>query len=81
VDEALALGLPVWVSDRGALPERLGGAGLALPAGDPAAWSAAVLDTLDDPRRLARWRAAIPARHRTAADAAAELEALYREVL
>ncbi|MEZ6194181.1 MAG: glycosyltransferase [Planctomycetota bacterium] len=42
VDEALALGLPVLVSDAGALGERVGGRGEVLPAGDVAAWAAAL---------------------------------------
>jgi glycosyltransferase involved in cell wall biosynthesis len=44
VDEALALGLPLLVSDGGATAERVGGRGLVVPAGDEAAWAAALDD-------------------------------------
>jgi glycosyltransferase involved in cell wall biosynthesis len=60
VDEACDLGLPVWVSERGALPERLaarGGAGRVLPAGDPAAWTRAFAELLERPATLAAERA------------------------
>jgi glycosyltransferase involved in cell wall biosynthesis len=77
-DELRALGLPVWVSDRGAPRERIGTEGRVLPAEDPAAWSAALLAVLRDPAALERERAALPARARLAADAVRELEALYR---
>ncbi|MEM7306546.1 MAG: glycosyltransferase [Planctomycetota bacterium] len=81
VDEALALGLPCLVSDRGALPERLGGAGRALPAADPAAWTAALIELLDQPDLLRAWRAALPAQVPGAAAAAARLERLYQQLL
>jgi glycosyltransferase involved in cell wall biosynthesis len=81
LDELFALGLPVWVSDRGALPERVGGAGRVLPAEDPPAWTAALRGALDRPAELELERARIPCRLRTAADAARELEALDRELL
>ena len=80
VDEALAMGLPVWVSDRGAPAERVGSAGRVLPAGDPAAWAAAFAELLERPELLERQRRAIPAPLRSAADAARELEVLYRMV-
>lgn len=84
VDEALAAGLPVWVSDRGALPERvapLGAAGRVLPAEDPAAWAAAFGELIERPEALAGARAALPASVSAAADAAARLEALYVQLL
>jgi len=81
VDEALALGLPVWVSDRGALPERIGEAGRVLPAAEPASWTQAFLGVLKDPGELERERERVPRGLRTAADAAAELESLYTAVL
>ncbi len=81
VDEALALGLPVWVADRGALGERVGGAGRVLPAEEPAAWTAAFREAQADPELLERQRAALPTRSRTAVDAARELEAIYRRIL
>jgi glycosyltransferase involved in cell wall biosynthesis len=76
-DELMALGLPVWVSDRGAPRERVGAAGRVLPAEDPAAWTRALADVLADPAALERERRALPAHARTAADAARELERLY----
>lgn len=57
VDEALALGLPLLVSDRGAPPHRLGGRGLAFPAGDALALAALLerlLDRPDEREALAR---------------------------
>ncbi len=53
VDEALRAGLPVLVSDRGAMPERLGERGWVLPAGDLGAWSAALRLLACDRGRLA----------------------------
>ncbi len=40
--EALAMGLPVLISDRGALPEVAGDAGTVLPAEDNSAWARAM---------------------------------------
>lgn len=76
-DELRALGLPVWVSDRGAPQERVGGGGRVLPAHDPSAWARALAEVLADPAALERQRLALPASARTAADAARELDALY----
>ncbi len=81
VDEARALGLPVWVSDLGAPKERVGAGGRVLPARDPAAWRAAFQEVLGAPETLAAERRAQPPLLRTAADAALELEDLYRDVL
>lgn len=88
VEEALALGLPAWVADRGAAaeivaPRRAGfsAPGLMLPAANPAAWTAAFRQALAFPMMLAAQREAIPARQRTAADAARELEAHYESLL
>ncbi len=81
VDEALALGLPVWVSDRGAPRERVGAAGQVLPAQNPEAWAEALHEVLRRPDILERQRAAVPSGGRTAKDAALELQELYRELL
>jgi glycosyltransferase involved in cell wall biosynthesis len=76
-DELMALGLPVWVGDRGAPRERVGPAGRVLPAADPAAWTSALGRVLAEPAALERERAALPKRPRTAVDAVRELDALY----
>jgi len=47
--EALAAGVPVLASDQGGLPELVGHAA-ALPATDPAAWTAALSELWRDPR-------------------------------
>ncbi|MCL6609045.1 MAG: glycosyltransferase family 4 protein, partial [Geminicoccaceae bacterium] len=67
VAEAMASGLPCVVSDAGAPPEligargpeRIGGAGIAVPPGDATALAAAIASLLDDPdRRRAMGRSA-----------------------
>lgn len=58
VAEARAAGLPVLVSDRGALHEGVGEAGEALPANDPAAWAARLVELASDQPTLTRWAAA-----------------------
>jgi glycosyltransferase involved in cell wall biosynthesis len=45
--EAMAAGLPVVVSDRTALPEVVGDAGLVVPAEDPGAWAEALSRALE----------------------------------
>lgn len=77
VDEAHALGLPTWVSDRGAPRERVGGAGRVLPARNPGAWARAFQDLLDQPQMLRQEIEAIPERLTSAADVAQRLESLY----
>ncbi|MBP6753732.1 MAG: glycosyltransferase [Alicycliphilus sp.] len=60
--ESAALGVPALVSNLGAPAELMAetGAGLALPAGDPAAWAQAIAQVQSDPAVLERWRAALP---------------------
>ncbi len=82
VDEALDFGLPVWVSDRGALSERIGGAGRVLPAEDPAAWTRAFEELLSRPTMLTEQRRALerePWRH--FAGTALELQRIYAELV
>ena len=56
LDEAFHLRLPVIVSDRGALPQRIGGAGLAFRAGDAADLAKQIQGILDAPDLLVRMR-------------------------
>lgn len=81
VDEALALGLPVLVSDRGALGERCGDAGVVLPAGDAEAWARALRRLSVDRAWLEELREALPGRVPTMQDAARDLLARYARAL
>ncbi|HXF69062.1 MAG TPA: glycosyltransferase family 1 protein [Thermoflexus sp.] len=81
--EAMACGTPVIVSDRGALPEVVGDAGLILPAEEESRWTEAMEALLEDAetrermRRKGQERAALFSWDR----AAAETWAIYRRVL
>lgn len=77
VAEARALGFPVVVSDRGALPERVGEAGAVLPAADPATLAHLLAALLKDPSPLARWAAAPHDDLLTPAAHAARVAAVY----
>jgi glycosyltransferase involved in cell wall biosynthesis len=55
--EAMALGVPVVASDRGALPEVLGGAGLLVDPSDPGGLALAMERVLVDPQLAGRMRA------------------------
>jgi len=81
VDEALRLGLPVLVSDRGAPPERIGTRGLVTRAGDAAALSACLSELLDAPETLARLRGGRHAPVVGLHDHLARLDALYARAL
>lgn len=89
LDEAVALGLRAWVSDRGALPERLAAlgrrlgepAGRVLPAEDPAAWTRAFRALVADGGILHDARLGAQRPLRSADDAARELELLYGNLL
>jgi hypothetical protein len=59
LDEALRLGLPVIVSDRGALPERIGAAGLTFRAGDADDLARRLQEILDTPPILEAMRRSI----------------------
>lgn len=80
LDEALRLGIPVLVSDRGALPERLGGRGKVLPAGDIAAWAAALVALASDPDSLASFVKAPHAALSTPIDHARVAATTYAEI-
>jgi glycosyltransferase involved in cell wall biosynthesis len=81
VREARAAGLPVLVSDAGALPDVAdwGAAGLVVPAEDPRAWVAA-LERFADPLQRAAW-AAHKKQPRSARSMALQLERAYCEVV
>jgi glycosyltransferase involved in cell wall biosynthesis len=81
VEEALARGVPVVVSDLGALAERIGGGGVVTPAGDAAALRATIRDAIASPGRWESLRAGIPSRFSTIQDAAARYRELYRGAL
>ncbi len=83
VDEALALGLPVWVSEGSGPAERLrawGRPGRILPAMSPLAWAEAFCSVLAAPHLLFEQRARIPESTPTARDAVRMLVPLYASV-
>lgn len=80
VDEALAHGVPVLVSELGALGERVGAGGLVVPP-TVVALREAIGGLARDAGHLARLRAAITARPTTIADAAATYRGLYARAL
>lgn len=57
VVEAMSHGVPLVVSNRGALPEVAGGAGLVVDPCDPEAAAQMVIDLLSDPVRMEKMRA------------------------
>ena len=61
-DEALALGLPVLVSDRGAPRERIGARGRTFRVGDAGDLARELTRFLEDPTQLAALRAGAPGR-------------------
>ncbi len=81
VDEAIQLGLPVLVSDRGAPPERVLGRGVVVPAGDVRAWADVIQGMMDDPTILARLRAAPAPRQYALETHSADIERMYERVL
>lgn len=81
VAEARAVGLPVIVSDRGALSEGVGEAGTTVPAADPPALAALLRELLADPARLEAWAGATRADLASPAAHADALDALYARAL
>ncbi|MBI2301082.1 MAG: glycosyltransferase family 4 protein [Armatimonadetes bacterium] len=85
VAEAMAAGVPVLVSDDGALPEVAGDAGLVLPARDPAAWADGIarvwhdVELRESLRARGRARAVGLSWERTAAATIAVYEAVAEE--
>jgi len=61
LDEAFSLGLPLVVSDAGALPERVGARGLVVRAGDEQGLADALRRLAEEPGLLAQMRALPPA--------------------
>lgn len=81
VDEAMMLGLPVVVSDRGAPPERIGARGMTFPPGDVSALARILAAFLDDPERLASMRRAPMPKRPTAIEHTAKLREIYAEAI
>ena len=80
LDEAFRLGLPAIVSDRGALGERVGDAGARFEPESSESLRAVLEDLARDPKRLERWRAAIPSLVSMKEHAGAVLD-LYADVV
>ncbi|MHC4844966.1 MAG: glycosyltransferase family 4 protein [Planctomycetota bacterium] len=86
VAEALALGFPTLVSDRGALPERVGRgtptlAGAVVPAANPIALATALQHLLVDDEPMERWAAAARGLLLSPSEHAERVAGLYAEVL
>ncbi|MGE0141928.1 MAG: glycosyltransferase [Planctomycetota bacterium] len=78
VDEALAAGVPVLVSDKGALGERIGGAGRVVDVRDQHALHRELLRLATDRSALAELTRAVPAHFPSIRDAAVRYRELYR---
>ncbi len=82
LDEALLLGLPAIVSDRGALSERVGDAGWTVPAGDSVALAARIEQLLDHRDELVARGASAALRRPSTIEAHARcLRDVYREAI
>jgi glycosyltransferase involved in cell wall biosynthesis len=79
LDEAFAKGLPVLCSNRGALPERVGKAGLVFEAGDSASLAEKLQDILEHPALLEEFVEHLPSLQPMDGHAK-ELELIYREL-
>ena len=81
--EAMSAGVPVVTSDRGSLPEVVGGAGLLLDPGDVPAWAAALERIVSDERWATDLAAAGLDRARAFSweRSAAELRRAYQEAV
>ena len=81
LDEAVRLRLPVIVSDRGAPPQRIGGAGLIFRAGNAADLARQIQEILDAPDLLVRMRRNIRPGNLVSMEAhVAMLEKIYEDV-
>lgn len=81
VDEAFMLGLPVVVSDMGALPERIGEGGLVIPPGDSRSLADLLVRLARDRGELARLAKGVKKCWMTQKEVAARAEEIYAEVL
>lgn len=81
VEEALARGVPVVVSDRGALAERIGAGGVAVSVDELGPLENVLREIARDRPRLDALRAGIPRSFATVRDAAMRYRAIYGEVL
>ena len=79
VEEAVALGLPVLTSDRGAMPERVRDAGWSLAVDDVQAWTDRFVEFLREPNLLEEKRRSLRA-PATVAEHARRVVARYQEV-
>ena len=77
VEEALARDVPVVVSDRGALAERIGGAGVVIGVDDERPLAEVLFGFVRDRSRLTALRAKLPRRFHSMQDAAIRYRALY----
>jgi glycosyltransferase involved in cell wall biosynthesis len=77
VEEALARGVPVVVSDRGALSERIGNGGVAVSVDELGPLERTLRELCADPTRIAALRQGIPREFTTVRDAAARYRELY----
>ncbi|HYN41274.1 MAG TPA: glycosyltransferase, partial [Thermoanaerobaculia bacterium] len=81
LDEAFSLGLPLVVSDAGALQERVGARGLVVPAGDGQRLAEALRRLAEEPGLLTQLRAHPPAEPPMPfPDHLIRLDAIYRKV-
>lgn len=80
VDEALALGIPVLASARGAPPERIGDAGATFTPGDSDALAVLLASLVDNPRELEDMKLACRASGTAIEDHCTALAAIYDEV-
>jgi glycosyltransferase involved in cell wall biosynthesis len=81
VDEALSLGLPLLVGDRGAPATRVGARGRVFPTGDVAALAGHLAGLMARPGQLAEMRAAAPLPQPSQAEHAAALAEVYTGAL
>ena len=81
VDEALHMHLPVIVSNRGALGERIGGRGSAVSVDTPEALAATLRSILADPGILQRYAAAAAPVLETPSSHAARLVGIYQRAM